>query len=311
MSVIHSLKGRAIAGLGVFLAVAVVLISMSATAVAQQTAPPTGWPVLQMANPAPGTLISNGDYVISGTAFDPAANLGSGISRVDLFLGPRDEGGTFLGSTVPGQDVMQGLTPGSTIAQDSFQVTVTVPSGMSGGKDFFAYAYSSVTGAVTAVSMPIYVAAVPTDIPTPVTAPVEQVEHLFAPTGGIPAPVTAPVAQVEQLFAPTGGSAAYFSLGNPSPGDVVLNGNYVVSGATGSEFDRVTVFLDDRDAGGFGLGTTTPINGKFTLTVTIPTSTAGGHSFTAYAYSSATGQESKVSVPIYIGAPPTPTPHPS
>lgn len=284
------LKRRLTAALGVGSAIAIVLISLVGTATAQQVSPPSGWPVLQLANPSPGTLVSAGDYVISGTAFDPAATEGSGVNHVDIFLGPRDEGGVFLGSAVPGQDMMDGLTPGSTAAQQSFQVTVTLPTDIIGGRDLFAYAYSSLTGAVTDVSIPIYVASVPTNLPTPAAPPAVEVRHIGAPVSG--------------------GTAA-FSLGNPNAGDVVLYGDYQVSGTTGAGIDRVTLFLDDRDSGGVQLGEATPANGTFNATVKMPTSVAGGHNFTAYAYSSSTGQETKVSVPIYVGAAPTPTPRPS
>jgi hypothetical protein len=102
-----------------------------------------------------------------------------------------------------------------------------------------------------------------------------------------------------------------FSLGNPRAGDVVLPGDYVVSGATGSAIDRVQLFLDDRDTGGTLLETVTPVNGTFSVTVTIPTTTTAGHDFVAYARSSVTGQEARISVPIFVGAAPTPTARPS
>jgi hypothetical protein len=75
----------------------------------------------------PGALVPSGDIVISGVAFDPIATEGTGVSRVDLFQGDRDEGGLFLGTAVPGEDVMMGLTPGSTIAEHSFQLKVKMP----------------------------------------------------------------------------------------------------------------------------------------------------------------------------------------
>src|SRR6516165_1051704 len=57
--------------------------------------------VLSIGNPNPGNTVLSGDYVISGEAYDPSASSGSGIASVQLFLGRRDAGGTFLGSTQP------------------------------------------------------------------------------------------------------------------------------------------------------------------------------------------------------------------
>jgi len=281
-------KLRAFVVVGV-LASAAVLASLSGAAFAQQAPPTSPWPVLQIANPGPGSVVSSGDYWISGSAYDPTSTQGSGVSRVDLFLGDRDEGGIFLGSAVPGQDVLEGLTTGSTTAQDSFQVKVSLPSTVSGDHDLHAYAYSGLTGETTVVAFPIYIAVAPTPMATAAPAPVASIEHL----AGIPA------------------TGATFSLGNPTAGDFIPAGDYVVSGAAGSTIDRVQLFLDERDTGGTMLGTATPTNGTFMVTVKIPTTMTGEHSFVAYAYSSATGQETKVSVPIQLGTPATPTPRPS
>lgn len=276
---------------GGILSAAIVLTTLSGAALAQQAPPTTPWPVLEIASPSPGAVVSTGDFVVVGTAFDPAATSGSGISHVDLFLGDREQGGLFIGSAIPGEDALQGLTPGSQAAASSFSVTVTMPTTLMGGsRDFHAYAYSSLTGKATDVSMPVYIGLAPTPMATPAPQPVQ-------------------VANVQHLLAGTAPEA--FSLGNPSAADVLGYGDYVVSGAAGPAVDRVSLFLDDRDTGGMVLGAVAPVNGQFTLTVKIPTSAAGGHMFTAYAYSSTTGQESKVSVPVYIGAAPTPTPRPS
>src|SRR5262249_44526612 len=72
---------------------------------AQSTAPAMSnvtCPVLSVGNPNPGDDLTTGGHLLSGIAFDPAATQGSGIQRVDLFLGERENGGTILGSAVPG-----------------------------------------------------------------------------------------------------------------------------------------------------------------------------------------------------------------
>jgi hypothetical protein len=287
MRVLNVLRRRLLVSLGVMSATAVILLGLTGAAIAQQPAPPSAWPVLQLANPSPGAVISNGDYVISGAAFDPSATQMPGVSRVDLFLGDRSQGGIFLGSAVPGQDAMSGLTAGTPASLESFQLTVTLPSAITGRHDLVAYAYSAETGNVTTESMPIYVGVAPTPMATPAPQPVAEIGHQLA------------VPQAQTL-----------SLANPNAGDVVGYGDYVVSGAVDPSIERVQVFLGDRDFGGMMLGSAVPANGTFMLTVKIPTTVAGGHDFVVYAMAG-NGQETRVAVPVYIGAPPTPTPRPT
>src|SRR5579859_4704031 len=123
-------------------------LSLTGLPVAAQTAPATttvqSCPVLSVGNPNPGDTVNTGAYVISGEAFDPASQSGAGISSVDLFLGERDQGGTFLGSAVPG----------NSSDPRAWSVEVTIPTGFNRGVDFAAYAISSVSGAETAVTFP-------------------------------------------------------------------------------------------------------------------------------------------------------------
>src|SRR5215831_5336304 len=93
-------------------------------------------PVLSVGNPNPGDTIAQGAIVLSGAAWDPSAASGSGITNVSLFLGRRDDGGTFLGSAVPGL----GDNP------RAWSVEVTMPDNVNAGTNFAAYALSSVTG---------------------------------------------------------------------------------------------------------------------------------------------------------------------
>lgn len=284
MGVLRLLKRRSLVALGV-VSTAAILVGLSGVALAQQQTT-VQWPVVEVSNPAPGALVPSGEIVISGIAYDPIATQGSGVSRVDLFLGARDQGGLYLGTAVQGENAMEGLTPGSRAAEQSFQVKVKMPSTVTGGEDLVAYAYSALTGNATVVSTPIFLAIAPTPMATPAPSPVANVEHLLA-------------------AAPT-----EFSLANPSAGNVVSTGDYIVSGTADRAIDRIQFFLDDRDSGGTILGSIVPVDGTFTATVTFPASASGGHDFVAYAHSTVTGQETKVSVPIYVGAAPTPTPRP-
>src|SRR4051812_41291808 len=78
----------------------------------------------ELANPTPATRVEPGKYVVSGVAMDRRASQGLGIDRVDFFLDNRDEGGTLLGSAVPG------ALPGPA-GFGSFQATITFPRSIS------------------------------------------------------------------------------------------------------------------------------------------------------------------------------------
>jgi hypothetical protein len=108
-------------------------------------------PVLTIGNPNPGGLIPAGGQVMSGSAVAPNAAGGTGVLRVDLFLGERDQGGLFLGSAMPGS---------GTAGPDSWSLEVTVPN-LGRGVDFAAYAIGT-NGQETATTFPVFVGAVPT-----------------------------------------------------------------------------------------------------------------------------------------------------
>jgi hypothetical protein len=164
MSSVHSTARRfgALGGAGVVLAALVILNTAAApadAAPAAQAICPGGAPVLSLANPNPGDVLSTGDIFVSGAAFDPAVSSGSGIARVDLFLGERDNGGLFLGSTAPAAGPSGQL----------FQIKATLPNSANGGRDFVAYAYA-LNGQETSVVVPVFVGAAPTPTPRPSTS---------------------------------------------------------------------------------------------------------------------------------------------
>jgi hypothetical protein len=108
-------------------------------------------PVLTVGNPSPGGLVPSGGQVMSGSAAVPNATSGTGVLRVDLFLGERDQGGLFLGSAMPGS---------GSAGPASWSLQVTVPN-LSRGLDFAAYAIGN-NGQETATTFPVFVGAVPT-----------------------------------------------------------------------------------------------------------------------------------------------------
>jgi hypothetical protein len=325
---------RRIVGIGslIFTLIAASLSLASVSAGAQSAATTMGGgkcPVLSVANPGPGDDLLAGGVVISGSAFDPAAPQGAGISRVDLFLGERDQGGTILGSAVPSGPA------------NAFSVEVQVPS-LDRGVDFAAYAISSVTGQQTAVTFPIIVgvptrtSSTPTPIPTTVnvtsTCPNGPANTSTAPsTSAVAAAPTlsasAPVGPSTTTSSTTGVSACpVLSVGNPTPGDNIVAGGYHISGQAydphatqGSGIQRVDLFLGQRDQGGTILGSAVPgENGNprlFDLEVQVP-KLDRGVDFAAYAISAVTGQETTVTFPIFVGVPTTngvatPTPVPT
>jgi hypothetical protein len=121
-------------------------------------------PVLTLGNPNPGDIVSEGDLVISGGAYVQGASPAPGMSRVDLFLGPRDQGGTFLGSGLPGS---------GQAGPNSWSVTVTIPDWGRGGS-FNAYAIGA-NGQESSIGFPVFVGTVPARNPVGATpTPIPQ-----------------------------------------------------------------------------------------------------------------------------------------
>jgi Big-like domain-containing protein len=308
-----------------------VLVAFSVLPVAAQTAPASSTvescPVLSVGNPNPGDNIKAGGLVISGEAFDPASQSGAGISRVDLFLGERDQGGLFLGTAVPGANATD---------PRAWSVEVTVPSNFANNIDFAAYAISSVTGSETAVTFPIVVGTLPRPVglitPTPVQTLTANVinncKTTTAPAtsaNGAPAPAPPAATMAPAASAPVASTNACptLSLANPNPGDTLTAGGLVISGTANgpSGVSRVDLFLGDRDQGGTFLGSGIPGTGAggnpnaFSVEVQIP-NLGRGVDFAAYAIG-ANGQEQVVTFPVFVGQPPmnnagaaTPTPVP-
>ena len=184
--------------------------------------------------PAPAHLLSPGDYIVSGVARDPAIATGDGVDRVELFLGDRDLGGTEVGAAVP--------------QQGTFEVTAKLPTNVTGGTNFFAYAHSAVTGQEVAVSVPVFLGAAPTPTPrpapgitlTPGVPATAQVTCAPATSNAIGSASTgaslttgsssAPVVAASAPVVVVASTAPVLQVANPSAGDTLLLGDYVISG---------------------------------------------------------------------------------
>lgn len=311
-------------------------LSFASLPAGAQTAPATSTvcPTLSVANPSPGNNLVAGGYVISGEAFDPAAPAGtSGIQRVDLFLGLRDQGGTILGTAVPG--AISGQNP------RFFSTEVTIPN-VNQGDVFAAYAISSVTGQETSVSFPVFIGTPTrnTNGATPTPVPTEVTETSTCPAGAAaPVSAAAPAAPSVSMTPSAAGAPAavapsnacpVLSLANPGPGDTMQAGGLVISGAAmdpaaatsgSSGVQRVDLFLGERDQGGMFLGSAVPgavgtNPNAFSVEVTVP-NLGKGLDFAAYAIGT-NGQETTITFPVFVGSQPansagaaTPTPIPT
>ena len=284
-----------------------------------QTAPTTGSTEcsgirFELANPDPGSMVEPGAYVVQGVAMDSRASEAPGIDRVDIFLDSREAGGINLGTAVPG-------TTTGPFGPDSFQTTIDLPD-MVGGHDLVAYARSSFNGAESVISVPIAIgedtskafAGAPSESATEMcmaggagavtstttTTPAETSTGTSA---------TQPSTTTSTTATTPASSTISFEVGNPSPGDTIHVGSYVIQG-TGSDtaaqpgngIDRIDIFLDSRDAGGtlIGHGSFGTSGNMWSATVDLPKNQTGVHSLFFYAHSAVSGQEEVVEVPVIV-----------
>jgi polysaccharide biosynthesis protein PslG len=117
----------------------------------------------------------------------------------------------------------------------------------------------------------------------------------------------APAAALPAIIQP--GPSLVLSVGNPQPNDSLPRGKYVMQGlafdraaSNGSGIDRVSVFVDDRDAGGQHVGDAVlgqPVATGFSATIDLSRA-SGAHTLFVYARSSVTGKEAIVNFPVTI-----------
>jgi len=102
-------------------------------------------------------------------------------------------------------------------------------------------------------------------------------------------------------------------LFNPTPGDLVPPGSYMISGVAldplarqGSGIDQVSFYLGRRDQGGLALGSVTPSGGirqqSFSVSVDLPNVDPGTQQqLVAYAHSQLSDKTTELSLPIVMG----------
>lgn len=129
---------------------------------------------------------------------------------------------------------------------------------------------------------------------------------------------TAALAQTESDEEPAP-SQMYFDVGNPSTGDTVHVGAFLIEGIAfdraadeGPGIEHIEVFIDDRDTGGTlvghgVLGAPNPVpddpdlaGAGWTARVTLTSKMTGPHTMFFYALSGVTGEEMVVTVPVHV-----------
>lgn len=117
-------------------------------------------PTLDVANPSEGALLTPGSMIIQGMAYDDNAETGTGVDRVSIFLGDRDEenGAQFLGHARLGLPSMQAVEGGD--VQFAFAGwSLTTPPLKDTGRQqaLHVYARSSVSGVENVQVIPVVV----------------------------------------------------------------------------------------------------------------------------------------------------------
>jgi hypothetical protein len=312
------------------LAVAAVLSLMSVPALAQTEAISGDCSAMQfeLSNPAPGSRVDPGTLVVQGIALDARSEDGPGIDRIDFFMGKREQGGVLLGHAVPGGEALGPFGP------NSFQTRISVPPNLTGSRDIFGYAHSTVTDQENVIAVPIAVGIDPNKVGNLMTVP--SMETCLGGQSASPAPAEmsdatmpmpemAPAEPVEEapaadMPAPENLAAQmYLDVGNPSSADTVHVGRYVIEGIAfdraadqGAGIERIDIFLGNRDSGGVLIGsgqmgapslvTTDPelSDAGWTAQVTIPRTMMGAHTLFVHALSAITGGELVVGIPVTV-----------
>ncbi len=281
----------------------------------------------ELSNPRPGSRVDPGSLIVQGIALDSRSEDGPGIDRIDFFLGNREQGGVLLGHAVPG-----GADAFGPFGPNSFQTRISVPPNLTGGRDIFGYAHSTVTDQEDVIAVPVAVGVDPSRVANQMGTPSVQsclggqnASPAPAETMDMPMPEIAPAEPVDEA-PPTDMPAPdilaaqmYLDVGNPSSADRIHVGRYLIEGIAfdraadqSAGIERIDIFLDDRDTGGVLIGTgqmgaPSPLpndpdlsDAGWTAQVTSPPAMVGPHTLFVYALSAVTGGELVVGVPITV-----------
>jgi hypothetical protein len=141
-------------------------------------------PIVVVTKPIPGTTLSAGPVTIQGAALDCHADVGTGISRVSVFLGRRDAGGLHLGDAVfRGPNPIQVL-PADQYATVGWILDAQAPLKAGQVNELYVYARSDVTNHETVLAVPVIGGGVTDAIGATPPAPTAIAMPAAAPAGG-------------------------------------------------------------------------------------------------------------------------------
>ena len=279
-------------------------LSFSALPAAAQ---PGGCIQLQVDNPHPGDPFAQGKIEVSGRATDSAAESGSGIDRVQIFVDSRDLGGQQVGEA--DLNAPAGASPDitqSSINGPRFSILADLSSANLGSHTLFVYARSAASGAEVVAGVPINVGATPLGTAGTLSSGQPPVAAASADCQQPVAPVSTSNQTSSSTMANTGATAQEtisVVLDAPHPGALLTPGKYEVSGTASSNtsnIDRVQLFLDNRDLGGFSLGEAQLSGNRFHAIVDFPQNAVGLHSVFVYARSAGSQKEGLATTGIDI-----------
>jgi hypothetical protein len=112
-------------------------------------------PIVVVTAPTPGTTLAAGTLTIQGAALDCAADVGTGVDRVSVFLGGRDAGGLHLGEATLGEPNPIRVAPVDQYSSVGWSLKTAVPLKPGQVNDVYVYARSKQTSVETMVSLPV------------------------------------------------------------------------------------------------------------------------------------------------------------
>jgi hypothetical protein len=129
-----------------------VSVAVSTTVTTTPAPSASAYPIVNIDKPKDGEQVpTKSDYEIQGYALDQAAApnqgvAGSGIDRVDVYLNPREQNGTFLGTAELGFSDSNALVYGGQFENSGWRLTFKPTKFHANSYLLVAYAHSAVTG---------------------------------------------------------------------------------------------------------------------------------------------------------------------
>lgn len=142
-------------------------------------------PVVVVTTPSAGTTLAAGTLTVQGAAFDCAADVGTGVDRVSVFLDRRDAGGLHLGEATLRQPNPIHVAPADQYSSVGWTLTAAVPLKPGQVNNLYVYARSSLTSLETEVALPIVGGGAADSPPTTSPAPFPPSPTPASAQGGV------------------------------------------------------------------------------------------------------------------------------